>query len=52
LGLTSEQYSQFIEALDLIFSQIKPKSSTATSGLRHRNAAAQAASVSEAAAYE
>lgn len=39
LGLTPEQYSQFINEVELIFSQMQPKSSTATSGIRQRNAA-------------
>lgn len=50
LGLTSEQYSQFIHELDLI-TQVKPKEPAATAGLRHRNTA-EHARIPEAATYE
>lgn len=48
LGLTSEQYSQFIHELDLI-TQVEPKEAAA--GLRHRKIA-EHARIPEAAAYE
>lgn len=51
LGLTSEQYTQFTDELDQIFAQVKPQTSTAAAGLRHRNTSTLSR-ISETAAYE